>query len=400
MKKIIPKGWNEYLFEDIFIFSTGKNIKQNEASPEFNIPCVRYGELYHMYDEVITEVINKTNLDKSELSFSLGNEILLPSAGEDPLDIGSASALPIEGIAIGRTINILRPSEKNLYSQQYMAYYINQQLKTKIASLAKGSSISNVYNSDLKRLRVLLPPLKEQQAIAQILLHCDKAIKIQSKFIREKVIYQQGLKQKLLSGNVRFDGFIKEWQEIKLSKVLKERKTYLQKGLELEHVSLTKEGVVPKSERYERDQLVKDENKKYKITKLNDICYNPANLKFGVICKNTYGDGIFSPIYVTFEVDNKYSVDFMGYYLTWNDFIGRVRKFEEGTVYERMAVNPKDFITYVAKLPSLQEQEKIAEVLSLADKEIELLKTELEELKQQKKGLMQKLLTGQVRVSA
>ena len=53
---VVPKDWEEYLFSDIFIFSTGKNIKQNEASVEFKIPCVRYGELYHMYNEVIYTV--------------------------------------------------------------------------------------------------------------------------------------------------------------------------------------------------------------------------------------------------------------------------------------------------------------------------------------------------------
>ena len=204
--------------------------------------------------------------------------------------------------------------------------------------------------------------------------------------------------QKLLSGEVRFEGFCDKWNVFSLNEVLKERKTYQSKGLELEHVSLTKEGVVAKSERYERDFLVKEEDKQYKITKLDDICYNPANLKFGVICKNSYGDGIFSPIYVTFESKKGFNVDFLGYFLTWHDFIKKVRRYEEGTVYERMAVNPKDFLSFKTKFPSFLEQEKIAEVLNLADDELTLLKKELEELKQQKKGLMQKLLTGEVRV--
>ena len=121
MEKLVPKlrfpefkssegnVYKKYSFEEIFLFSTGKKIKQNEASTDFEIPCVRYGELYHMYNEVIKDVVNKTNLDKSELKFSDGDEILLPSAGEDPLDIGSASALTIPNVAIGRTINILKP---------------------------------------------------------------------------------------------------------------------------------------------------------------------------------------------------------------------------------------------------------------------------------------------------
>ena len=395
---VIPDDWKEYLFSEIFIFSTGKNIKQDEASKIFNIPCVRYGELYHMYNEIITKVINKTNLDKSELLFSKGDEILLPSAGEDPLDIGSASALTLKDIAIGRTINILRPAKINIYSQEYMAYHINHQFKRRIASLAKGSSISNVYNSDLKKLTIFLPPLKEQQKIANILTTWDNAVSKQDELIKAKEELKKGLMQKLLSGEVRFEGFDREWEEIPLKEALIERKTYSEKGLEFVHVSLTKEGVVPKSDRYERDFLVKDDNKKYKITYLNDICYNPANLKFGVICKNTLGTAIFSPIYITFELNKNHNIDFFGYLLTTNDFINRVRKYEQGTVYERMAVSPKDFLSYKLKLPSKQEQQKIAEVLSNADKEIELLKNELEELKEQKKGLMQKLLTGEVRV--
>jgi type I restriction enzyme S subunit len=130
-----PRGehnpYKKHYFKDIFLFSTGKNIKQDQASPEFETPCVRYGELYYMYNEVINEIINRTNLDKSELRFSKGDEVLLPSAGEDPLDIGLASALTIENVAIGRTINILRPMRANVYSQIYVSYYINQKLRKK-----------------------------------------------------------------------------------------------------------------------------------------------------------------------------------------------------------------------------------------------------------------------------
>lgn len=267
-----------------------------------------------------------------------------------------------------------------------------------IASPGGAGRNKTLGQGEFAELEIALPPFKEQQKIAQILTVYDEAIVKQEELIKEKEQQKKGLMQKLLSGKVRFPGFNDEWHEIQLSHILKERKTYSEKGLEFEHVSLTKEGVVPKSEKYERDHLVKDDEKKYKITKLNDICYNPANLKFGVICKNTFGSGIFSPIYVTFEVKKSYSVDFMGFYLTWNDFIGRVRKYEEGTVYERMAVNPKNFIAYKATLPSKNEQEKIAEVLTIADNDIKLLKDELEELKLQKKVLMQKLLTGEVRV--
>ena len=197
-------SYKKYNFQDVFIFSTGKNIKQKEASPEFEIPCVRYGELYHMYNEVIYKIINKTNLSREELLFSKGDEILLPSAGEDPLDIGSASALTLEDVAIGRTINILRPKVAMLYSQIFVSYYINQKLNRKIARLAKGVSISNVYNSDLKKLEIILPNLKEQQKIAKFLTTIDKKIQ---QLTQKKILlteYKKGVMQKIFKQEIRF----------------------------------------------------------------------------------------------------------------------------------------------------------------------------------------------------
>lgn len=192
-----PPKWEKKKFEEIFLFSTGKNIKQNEASPDFETPCVRYGELYHMYDEVIKEVFNKTNLDKSELLFSEGDEILLPSAGEDPLDIGSASALTIANVAIGRTINILKPLKANVYSPIYVVYYINEVLKKRISTLAKGVSISNVYNSDLRTLQLILPSYTEQTKIANFLTAIDKKIENVQLKIEKTEQWKKGLLQQM-----------------------------------------------------------------------------------------------------------------------------------------------------------------------------------------------------------
>ncbi|WP_104025681.1 restriction endonuclease subunit S [Vibrio hyugaensis] len=189
--------WEEKRFDDIFNFSSGKNIKQNEASPDFTTPCVRYGELYHLYGEVITTVVNHTNLKSSELTFSEGNEILLPSAGEDPLDIGAASALTLKGVAIGRTINVLRPKTKDSYSHIYVSYYINNKLKKKISTLARGASISNVYNSDLKGLSIPLPSLKEQQVVESFLLALEKKLALINLELDKVKEWKKGLLQQM-----------------------------------------------------------------------------------------------------------------------------------------------------------------------------------------------------------
>ena len=197
-------SYKSNLFEDVFAFSTGMNIKQAEASPDFATPCVRYGELYHMYNEVITTVINRTNIDPSELKFSDGDEILLPSAGEDPLDIGSACALTIKGVAIGRTINILKPKKANVYDQRFASYYINQKLRKKISTLARGASISNVYNSDLKQLEIILPTLPEQRKIADFLTAVDGRIQQLSQKLALLQDYKKGVMQQLFTQVLRF----------------------------------------------------------------------------------------------------------------------------------------------------------------------------------------------------
>jgi type I restriction enzyme S subunit len=216
--------YRRYLLGDLCQFSLGRSIKQGEASPDFAIPCVRYGELYHMYGEVIDEVVNRTDLDPSELLFSHGDEILLPSAGEDPMDIGNASALMLKGVAIGRTINILRPLRHDTYDHRYVAYYIREKLRETIAALAQGVSISNVYNTQLRTLEIKLPTLPEQQKIAAFLGAVDR--KIQQLKRKQALLeqYKKGVVQQLFSQELRFKreegGEYPEWEEKRLGEIL------------------------------------------------------------------------------------------------------------------------------------------------------------------------------------
>lgn len=255
-----------------------------------------------------------------------------------------------------------------------------------------------LYWDSFAPIGCILPPIEEQQKIAAILTTQDRVIELKEKRLAEKQRQKKYLVQQLLTGKKRLPGFSGEWKKAKLKNILYERKTYSPKGLEYPHVTLSTEGIFPKSERYDRDHLVRDEDKEYKITHKGDICYNPANLKFGAICENTFGDAIFSPIYVTFEVEENICKEYIANYLMRWDFINAVRKYEEGTVYERMAVKPEDFLKFEIFLPQIEEQAAIAEVLSAADREIELLQQDIEQEKQKKKALMQLLLTGIVRV--
>ena len=375
----------KYSFEDVFVFSTGKNIKQREASPEFEIPCVRYGELYHMYNEVIYNVINKTNLDRNELVFSKGTEILLPSAGEDPLDIGSASALTIENVAIGRTINILRPKVEGLYSQIFASYYINQQLKIKIATLARGASISNVYNSDLRKLNIVLPSLSEQKKIATFLSTIDK--KIQQLTRKKELLeaYKKGLMQQLFSGELRFkpdrprplseaEGEGKEypaWEEKRLGEVCDSIKSGKS--------SSSEDGPFPLFGSTGIIGLCQDYSHEGTFILIARVGANAGKMnlvegRFGV-SDNTL------VVTCSEEIDKIYIYNYLFYYNLNRLIFGSGQPLITGGLLKKLKL----------RLPCLIEQKKIANLLSNFDSKIEFVETQITKTQTFKKGLLQKM---------
>lgn len=226
-----------------------------------------------------------------------------------------------------------------------------------------------------------LPNAEEQAVIAEFLEKIDERISVQNKIISDLKVLKKELCNRYFKSvhNDMSLGYIT------LKDILTERKEYCSKDGTYTHGTLSKEGVSPKTERYDRDFLVKNENKQYKVTHFNDICYNPANLKFGVICRNTYGDLIFSPIYVTFEIADTVYPAYIELFLTNANFIGRIRRYEQGTVYERMAVSSEDFLSYETRMPTYEDQVKFADKIQRIQDKIELETSFLNYLQKQRK---------------
>ena len=273
--------------------------------------------------------------------------------------------------------SIINHNSNFIFQQTKLNKYNNW---IRIMSMRSGQP--GINSQEYGSYKFSITNIDEENKISNFLSLIDKKIELQSKKIEDLKLFKKGLLE---------DVFREDYPEISLKKILKERKLYSEKGLEYPHVTLSKDGIYDKGERYNRDFLVKSEDKQYKITKLNDLCYNPANLKFGVICLNEYGSAIFSPIYVTFEINTKVNPKYIKYYTTRNNFINAVRKYEQGTVYERMAVSPEDFLKFNIKLPSLDIQNKIVNNIELIDKKILCETQKLDKLSELKKGLMQNM---------
>lgn len=194
---------------------------------------------------------------------------------------------------------------------------------------------------------------------------------------------------------IRFQGFTEDWEQQKAGDVLIERNVQHAQSKEFPLVSFTVEnGVTPKVDRYEREQLVRGDKKakKYKETRLDDIVYNPANLKFGAIARNKYGNAVFSPIYITYEVNDRLALPaFIEMLVTRNRFIQNALRYQQGTVYERMAVNTEDFAALDMSLPSVEEQSKIGTLFNKLDSAIFMHKRKLDETQTLKQYLLRNM---------
>ena len=389
--------WKEKQLGDNFTFKNGINASR-EAFYSGGIPCIGVSDVYKCMPIEADNIIGTVNITEAELEKNkvCYGDILFQRSSETQEDIGHASVYIDKVPVVYNGFVICGKPDKLYYNPLFMHYELqNSRIRKQTISLGAGSQHFNIGQESLAQIVVKYPCPAEQEKIANFLSSVDEVI-VQSEMEIQNLEHQKKAAiQKIFSRQVRFksdDGSAyPDWKDVKLSDVLHEYKETCEKDGTYEHISLTKAGVVPKSERYERDFLVTDDSKKYRVTHYNDICYNPANLKFGVISRNKYGDGIFSPIYITFKVNEGYLPSFIEALFTRRDFIQYALRFQQGTVYERMSVNPEDLLNIKVFIPCLEEQQKIADFLSAFDEAIDYAKQELEKWKELKKGLLQQM---------
>ena len=270
----------------------------------------------------------------------------------------------------------------------------------------QGAGRYKLNKNALLQLPLLVPPVPEQHKIAAILSTWDRAIDITEKLIAAMKKRKRALMQQLLTGKVRFAEFgTTPWKEVKLGELLTVRNEQIENDGTHPLYSLTIEnGVTPKTERYNREFLVKDKaSKKYKIVYPGDVVFNPSNLRWGAIGIHNGAEPVLvSPIYEVLYVTDEETTDkaFLFQQLSSSRQVRLFSGMAEGTLVERTAVKlPTFMICKVLVPPTTDEQSWVAGVFAAADLEIQVISQRRTALKQQKKGLMQMLLTGKVRVN-
>lgn len=408
MKKELPSGWNEKTIGEIFQFIKNYSNSRAELNDYDEISYIHYGDIHKYYrhriecDKVDFPKISAEKLSKdiNKISYAKNGDLIVVDASEDYE--GTCISAEIKNLnykLVSGLHTFLLRDENKIFADGYRGYiFYNHDVHIQCCKVATGISVYGISQENLKNIKIMIPPLDEQKRIAEILSTFDDLIENLNKLIEKKELYKKGIMQRVLTGKVRFDGFTDEWEFTTLDKIIVE-KSIRNKDNKINLVlSVTnKEGFVIQNEFFGKTIASKDLSN-YKIVDKYDFAYNPARVNVGSISMlENFDSCIVSPMYVVFSL-NKLKIDkyFFKYWIQSNNFNGHIRSLSAGSVRSILSFDAMS--TMKIKLPSLEEQNKIAELLTLIDKDIDNLKQILQLRKLQKKGVMQKLLTGEVRV--
>ena len=390
---IIPKEWEVKRICDFGQVITGSTPPTNDAD--------NYGSAYMFVGPVdITEskYIKSTEKYLSEKGFSISRN--MPKGSVLFTCIGSTigkCAIADENLTSNQQINAVICNSN--HNEEFLYYELTNR-SNKIRLIAGEQAVPIINKSTFENIRIVCPPLIEQERIVSVLSLWDTAIEKQSELIEKLKLRKRALMQQLLTGKKRLSGFNREWKHVPIKTFAKEVSNRNVGGVNHIVLSCTKyDGLVPSLE-YFGKQIYSNDLSSYKIIPQGHFAYATNHIEEGSIgYQSNYENGLISPMYTVF-VTNKEKVNdtFLYSVLKSHHLIYLYKSMMEGSINRRGGLRWDSFSTIKIDLPSLEEQNAIASVLVKADKEIELAKEKFANLQSQKRGLMQQLLTGKKRI--
>lgn len=366
----------------------GKGLQKSDFVDN-GVPCIHYGQIFTHYGPFAMSTISFVPSKVASICTTVQpGDIILALTSENIQDLCKGTVwLGGHNIVTGGHSGVFRHNQ----NPKYLGYFFQSDFfQRQKAKYAKGTKVIEINPEDiLNKIKIKLPDFKLQQKIVEVLDSWDKYINLIDEQIQNYVTIGE-----YISKTISDSAFSGVGEKVSISNFLTERKLYQIKASGIPHMSLTKSGIIPKGERYNRDFLVKDDRtKKYKVTIKGDICYNPANLKFGAICRNYAGQGLFSPIYATFEIHD-INPEYLEALLTSREFIERSLRYEQGTVYERKSVSPEDLLRMRIVLPTTDEQARFAMAVVSCRRHINILSRIRQNVYNQYKYLINHLISG------
>ncbi len=268
-----------------------------------------------------------------------------------------------------------------------------------------------VSQQPIYKIKLVIPPLPEQQNIAAIISAWDRAIEQTTRLIEAKKKQKKGLMQQLLTGKMRFRQFGKPvghigevpegWRRYHIIDIANEVMTRNKTSEILPFLSCSKYKGFVNSDDYFSKQTYSKNSSNYKVIKKGQFGFPTNHVEEGSIGYLEHQEkGLLSPIYVVFKVDHDKVDGKYLYCLLKSDLFKHIfGKMTNASVNRRGSLRWNGFSRIAVSLPNLQEQQMISKLNNLLDSEIEILIHNLNQMKNQKQYLLDKLLTGEIRVN-
>ena len=407
---IIPQEWEVKRLGEIGTFyGGGTPSKSIDEYWHGDIPWISSADLIEndIYWCNINRFITLEAIRNSSTQIIPQNSILIVTR----VGVGKVAVAPCD-LCVSQDYICLQNSGMNTI---FLAYEIMQRMKN-IVSQIQGTSIKGISINEVKKIQLPLPPLAEQEKIAEILSTWDKAIDKQTQLIEKLELRKKGLMQQLLTGKKRLPGFTDEWKKVKLGEVTTFLSCNTFSREQMNNVCGNWKNVHYGDILVKYSSIVDISRDKDSIPYVNDtIEYSPKDYvasgdivmadtaedeMVGRACEftNVGEEKIISGLHtILIRPIILFAPMFLGYYLNSREYHKQILSIMQGIkVY---SITKEALKNTTIKYPDIQEQTAIANILSLCDEEIRLAQDKLAAMKEQKKGLMQVLLTGKRRVN-
>ena len=362
---------------------------------------VKFGEILDVKKELLPMIVDELVLAKYRDSFLQNGDIVIADTAEDET-VGKCSE--IEGVSDEKIIAGLhtipcRPLFN--FASGYLGYYLNSDdYHRQLLPLMQGIKVTSISKSALQDTKIQYPKsLEEQEQIGTyfrwfdylITLHqrkCDETKKLK-KYMLQKMFPQNGMKVP----EIRFEGFAGDWEQRKLGEVFEQTAIFVNPNdEEIELWSLTVEdGLTPKSERYNREFLVKKDTN-FKEVRSGDIVYNPMNMTLGAVGYNGMAKSVaVSGYYTTMIANEGYDSYYINTWLKSPQAVSLYKTFATGSLKEKQRVQFPTLSIIPVTFPIYEEQEKIGAYFACLDHLITLHQRKCDELVKVKKYMLQNM---------
>ncbi|KAE9636232.1 restriction endonuclease subunit S [Defluviitalea raffinosedens] len=416
----IPIHWEIEKLEDLFNFYSGISISRDNLS-EHGIYYLHYGDIHKKNknyfsikedSDWLPKIDIEVNKLKEELLLNTG-DVVFADASEDYEGIGKSVVIindNNEKFVAGLHTIVAKDKIKKLHTLYKKYCFSTTQVRKQFVKLATGATVYGISRSNIKNIKILVPSIEEQKKIASILSSVDKQIEITDNLIEKTKELKKGLMQRLLTkgiGHSRFKdtelGKIpEEWEILRIKDVgdtisggtpSRSHKEYYENGTIpwLKTGELNQKYIFDSEEKITEKAVLKSSAKLIPINSVLIAMYGATIGKVSISKRELTTNQACCAIICKEEI---LSYEYLYYILSFN----KENLIELGAGGAQPNISQMIIKEYKIAVPSIKEQEKIATILSSVDEQIEQYELKKEKLQKLKKGLMQKLLTGKIRV--